>query len=1407
MHSHAEGTSTTAVTTNALRGPCAMVHRAVCAEAIRVIFALRFLSRDGVDDLAEELQRCHCVDASPRTRATTSFNRLTAPKDEGAEVVPSLVEKQLSPLHRRNDAHAEDGNGPSSLFEKRNDCRLGSAAETFFATSAAARSCIERASPITLCTAAHFLRCNAWTAASLVVGTTSEEDGKDEIPALTPPFPSSAASRTLLRQACAVELLRTREPGWCATALVRFTEWLLRENVSPNVRDDLARALSLTEYERLDSSTHNTAGVPPALLPYGSSHRARWLLSPADADAEASPSQRNLYTEEVVVLDSLPFLFPWLRASRAASSDSLNQEMENGPCDHRWCLEDLPQWCARVALHRQATAWYRHRVLRSAVLRWRTRRGLRVMTYLSRATEHQTDALDDMKGDLSGGTSETHGQEKSHPPTTETSPTASPSAERCAAECQTVETQSESLARQPTAAIPRNEEEKSKQLAQPHQVPGTFAIDTTVTAAAPFAHDEAKQQTDFSSVPAVTPSDPPHAQTKSMNATYEVSLLDRVLQQHNGNAQHTPKKDHRKLSDEDHSNDAAVFHGPNPQFSVSRVEQPPFDNTTPPLSSSASTAPPPYTSATRSAPIGEETNPSNSEEMLPELSERAIHAREVQCIVQAEQCHRITSLRSAFFLWRDRRLYESMAMRYVHGQHSTGVTRQCWRMWKHRCAAASQRRKEARDDALSDMVTERKAVVYFRRLLQAWRRAALARQFQLRTVGSRVVCRWRCEMRLAQYQRAARQPLIGALRTKRELWQRWCDRRMDVVADQRRGHYLLKRTLAAMQRRCKQLQALRVAAALYNGALMAQVWRAWTTRRSRASELCSFAHSVKSEEKLRQRLWACWRRRTLQRERSRRYEEEVRRLYSRQTLQRCFHTWVSRYQLEARVRGFVGRHRRSLLLKPSFETWRVRAEVRGVVRHGQEELAWRVGEQLKRRKVLRVWRRRAVAHAAARMAARAMEIDDAAHHLARLSRLARTFYHWRTRGFLLRRYLVDRRRCFPDTERARRSRPYATAVPPLLVAAIGENVSSGVRGVAQVKEKKVEEMELSPTTTPLPPPPPPPSSSRSAASSAASRNPSARVSPRAARRMAAAAAASPKASRHSSRRSPPRRRVTPATVDADADSHSSGAAAHGHVRPKKEDSVSVVSPQTAAPHSVLAGRSPAVVVVTPETATLRGRRTLALERKLLAAQRHLSLSGFGVCFPATSVERLPASSATVRSLSGSVSAATAFHPRKPSPSTPSVYLHSVVRSATDGASGKPRYRSSSTLSPPPNTSPIVNSSDAVSDVDGELPIRSHTATPLFSRKTTRSSSSTAPLRTLYSASDLVESPPQHPPRQLNATREGDEPHLESEQRSRFVPHTSANRLLSQMELLLKRVRGIEAEYRSPPTAQRGTVQR
>ena len=234
------------------------MHRAVCTEAIRVVFALHFLSRSGFDRLTSELQLCRRAGdagASFTRSLSMPFAALAEVSEEdNPESMFGLVEKPTSPLCYRGDGGVPHHH--AGLREVSHGAR--GTPETSFATLAAARSCIERASQVSLCTAAHLLRCSAWTAASLTGGAMGKPNAEDRFTSsLSVPLTEAPS---LARQAHALEVFRTQEPGWCATALVRFTEWFLREEGSTSARACLAHALSSSAAELLFTQRRKVLG-------------------------------------------------------------------------------------------------------------------------------------------------------------------------------------------------------------------------------------------------------------------------------------------------------------------------------------------------------------------------------------------------------------------------------------------------------------------------------------------------------------------------------------------------------------------------------------------------------------------------------------------------------------------------------------------------------------------------------------------------------------------------------------------------------------------------------------------------------------------------------------------------------------------------------------------------------------------------------------------------------------------------------------------------------------------------------------------------------------------------------------------------------------------------------------------
>lgn len=1344
------------VTTNPLSAACSVLHHAVCLEAVRVIFALHFLSHGGVDHLVENLQHCHRADDNALFDAAW-----TAEDKATAAAAPSscLVERHSAPFLQQGDGESCDAlqTHHSRVGEESTDgthATAALAAAVSFPTPAAARSCVAHASPLSLYTAAHLLRCSAWTAASLTP-TARDNDEDHESTSSSAPI---AFSQLWPKQVHALELLRTREPGWCATALVRYTEWLLREDGRRSARAQLAAALSLTEYQRVHTPPPTAAAwafnVGADRLCGAVMSSSRWLTAPTvEANSSASEEGPMLCAAScVVVRDALPFFFPWLRSlQHSGGTKTLGAgEVRNSCslcCSHQWLLESLPRWCVEVTTERHARMWHHNKVRSVAMVRWRTRRGLRVMAHLSHVAEQRGERLDYAPADMgSSGQAEQRDDNDAANAVMKTP-------HRREMECQTTTQHTDSTADSSPSSLACVGEQR------------TSPADVVVASSS--VRSETEQSTHALASPARSTPLPADVTTRSAVTAYEVSLLDRVLQSHASDAQPPAERS------------AVITFAAHEEERASRAESAHERK----LDSSAKLATAAAQSPSRSA------TPRADAPLI--AAAKSAQENENHRLDEVQQRHRLCCLRAVFLQWRNGRLYESMATRYLRDRNATQITRHSWSVWSRRHAVRERRRKEARDDALGEMVTEQKAVHYFRRLLRLWRRAALARRFLLRSIAARALHTWRCQAHLVQYRRATQQPFVGARRQLGEAWQRWCDRRREMVADRQRAGALVARTLAVMQVRCTERHALLTAATTYNKSRLALVWRTWRTRLTRDRPASSPAYSEQSGRRLRERALKQWRVRFLQRKQNRRHSDAATSLLVRATLQHCLLAWVRRCQLESRVRVYAARHNRLLLLKPAFEKWLLRAEVRGAVRRGQEELAWRVGEQLVCRKVLRVWLRRAAVHAAGRRAAAAAEMKCKAVKLARLNGLARAFYRWRTRQVVLRRYDVDRRRTLPEMRRALPLHLHpAASIPPLATAGAPP---PSVTTLVPVQTKSTPE-ELAPTdfmAMPVQPLPP-----RSAATSpAASRAASARSVSRASQRPASSAAAARP-------RSPRRQRATPgrATVSRSAAAQSRD---RGAAETHREEA-SVVRTEVTAQPAALTATSPLAslaaasrsVVCCPSTAPPR-RRALVLERQLFAAQQNTRLTDFAVCLP---------SKPAVQHTKPAVSQHNAFTNLALSGHLPAESSAGALRWSANAHSGAQRAHRG--RSSPRDTS--GRSGSESSDVDRQVPIRSHTATPLFTRGQPMSwSPDTALPRTSHLMSDLVESPPQHLRRAVKKGSNGvgsqgnDNGQLDASPPPLPSSRASSHRLLSQMEQLLRRVRGIEADYRSPlPTSSR-----
>ncbi|CAG9581990.1 conserved hypothetical protein [Leishmania major strain Friedlin] len=1294
---------------------CAVVYQAVCAEAIRVVFALFTLSQSGVGELGNELRCCR----------TAMSERWRSPVEAVHHFAPQCHVRSSS-LFQHTSSHDGTPARPQSQGSGEQLRVLSSSTE--------ARGCITHASLYGLLTAAHLLRCSTWTAAFLVQGVWVEGHS------------ALAQAPQLLAQARAAEELCTREPGWCATALVQFTEWLLF-SLSPHFPSSLvstlpSRALSVAEVEQTATDCRDVG--------LGSWPPVRSAADGALRDASMSAAHQRT----VFVADPLPLYFPFLpngkERSRAFASapwhlSRVADALESG-CAHRWLLNDLPRWCAQVALEEQSKRWHRTSLLRSSLERWRARRGLRVVAHLSHAAA--SAPVEDphspaMAADSFSPLPQTRTPLYAGVRKVVEGVLSSPSVPGDALETAPL---SHTIATQTMAGTPRIDKVDSGGNGEP---PAWSFREVLAADVSTIADDTApppsipSQDTQRTSLPAAEV----FAYTGRADAAASASntrRLDSVLRGEL-TMQELPS---RNTGVEEHTSSRNEECGQN---------QPARQRKTPPqqvrggAEDALATSTPASTSSSKRGPSADASHfPAASN--LTASSAPALSAREAKQEELARfmaQRRENTVLRQAFLHWRDRRLYESLAVRLMRIQRRESTRARCWAQWRRRRGAIVQRDKEMRDVARCDVYTEQKALQYFRALLQRWKTAALVRRFRISTAGHRVLRAWKCSTRFAQAQRAIQQQLIGARRVKWQAWTRWQERRQECVADRHRGLKHGAATLLLMRDACVRRQKSRVATSQCNIVVLKRALQRWALQCAIATRLRSFIESRQPRTTLVRQAWKTWRSRWLARQLQREQEHRLRAFRVARLAEVCFARWVQRWRRETHIRTCVARQQCRHVLRPLFLQWQQRMQVCFIVRQAQEELALKVSEQLCGRRILRTWRRRAAQHAAGRRGLLEALMDADADRLLRLNRLARTFYHWRAHGFVLRRYHLDRRRGLPVA--AYGAAGMGSGRGHEAVFSIAGRTGVGHHSEADVDTEDCENFADPATTLPLPPPP------SSAASPPVLPGRSRRGRLEYARRVPTRSAVSA--------RSPKRLPACRSSATSVRQSTAAAAAARHEPtstwRGSRDDEGRAAA--LSAPHG-----GPRVILC-KQLAVPPRRRALALQRQLLATQlQQRPLFSRDACVRAAST--------------GSRSTP----PPRPVFSEPPYSTSAAPRRTT-----RPR-------TPPPSSTPGQHWHSNLSGSDAESPAsrRSRTATPLFTARDAQCA-----LRSPRSAA-LVESPHSSPP-QLRQSHSG--AHVRGYDDcatlgSSSASSTPAHRLLGQMERLLRRIRNLEAGYPAQATA-------
>ncbi|GET92232.1 hypothetical protein, conserved [Leishmania tarentolae] len=1276
------------------QGACAVVYQAICAEAIRVIFALHALSQSGVAELRNELRRCETA-MSERCRSPLEVSRPFS----------SQCHVGSSSLFQRTSSHG------GTLVRPQNQDNGDTL--RVLPSSTEARGCVTNASLYGLLTAAHLLRCSTWTAASLVQGVwVDRHSALEQVP-------------QFVAQAQAAEDLRTRESGWCATALVQFTEWLLFSLSPPFLSSPpsalLSRALSVEEVGR---TATDCGGV---VLGSG---------SPVGSAASGAPRDAVMLTTHqrtVFVADTLPLYFPFLlngkKGSRSFFVPSPRQPFcvvgtLESRCAHRWLLDDLPRWCAQVALDEQSKRWHRTSLLQKTLERWQVRRGFRVVAHLSHAAVSASGA--ELYPLATPANS-------SSPLTQTTTPVyavvrrvgegalASPSGFVDASKAATF---SKRIATHTMEGVPHIDKVVSGGSGEPPtwNLRGGLAADVSTiaddTASPPSIQSQDTRRTGLPAADLFAYTS--HADTAA--ATPKAHRLDSLLRGEL-TIQNLPLRNmcvagHTSILNENCDRDRLERQ----RETASQQGRGHTGDSSSDTSTAASTS------------FSKHSTPEGASRFSDEEAKQEERAR---VLVQRRET---AVAREVFLYWRDRRLYESLAARFLQTQRRESTRARCWAQWKRRRAAILQRDKETRDVARCDVYTEQKALQYFRALLQRWRKAALVRRFRVFTVGYRVLRAWECNTRFAQAQRGIQQSLRIERQVKWQVWTRWRERHQERVADGHRVQKHAAATLLLLKHLCVRRQTARVATSQHNTIVLKRALQRWTLQYRMAIQLRSFIESKHSRNTVARQVWQTWRLRWLEQQLRREQEDRVRVFRVERLAEVCFARWVQRWRRETDIRACVGRQQRRHILRPLFLQWHRRMQVCFIVRQAQEELALKVSEQLSGRRTLRTWHRKATQHAARRRGLLDALMDEEADSFVRISRLGRTFYHWRAHSFVRRRYNLDRRSGLPVSA-------HGAAV---MRSVRGHDVVFRITGVGHHSEADTgnEDFDSSTNPAPMKPLPPPPSS---AASSSVSPGRAQRGPLKCGRRAPTRSVVSVR----SPKRLPDHRcnatfvhqstLAAAAALDEPASTWFGSTNEDGHAA------------ALATPHG---GRR---FVASKQLAIPLRRRAVALQRQLLTMQpQQKSLFSRNVCVRdvTTGSQSTPPSGPLLSQLTHMISLGPrrTAHPRREPPFT------------------TPRQHWNNNLSG--------------SDADGQTPRRSRTATPLFTPCEDEGA-----LRSRRSAA-LVESPhPSSPPPPRQPHR-GAHGRSNDDAAHRFGSASTdpAHRLLGQMEQLLRRIRVLEAGY-------------
>lgn len=661
----------------------------------------------------------------------------------------------------------------------------------------------------------------------------------------------------------------------------------------------------------------------------------------------------------VMVEDTLPHIFPFLN----------KDERRPVPCEcpHRWCQIDVLRWVTHTVYVEHSILWRERALLQASLRRWRERRGFRVVQRLSQlataSAEHtpgppqRRTAARELEPSFGQGqllTSETYQENKAE------------------------EANHSSVAKSPR-------ESTDFPLAKQSQL---FISSIASRSETPSVQHEEPNGVDS-----------PH------NVVYKKSaflFLDSVLKGYEGPRTISPCE-------------VEEAEKPGTADSSEAKEEKEYFAATPCTSSTYSTSPPDAISTctrdTRNDSVELKSHKVSAIQQPPEtlLGEPADPSSLEEGLAYFKRRQSSLILRSTFFLWRDKHLYNSMATRYIATTRKEKLCVALFALWRKRYLRRRQLCKISANEKLCMEHVQRKAIEYFRMLLHRWRDVALVRRCLMTSVGRVFFCRWRNRTRLQQYQKRTGQQFFGEHHMIHQALDRWAAQLMAKRADKLWRLHRTRQLWSSMMQRAISLRHMRFAEAAYRTKICVEVLQMWKRQWEMRCQLRSFAlcHGHRQRCKT---SFVKWKQRYHRRKVISDLEEQARQFLVSYSLQPCWQIWKRHVAHRRQVQTFVAYRDRKYLVAPLWRRWTQRMKLRSIVRQNQLEVSDALHEQLLQCAVLRTWKRRSLQSVSQRCDNDEFVENRKATDYHRTATMASIFFSWHTRLQLVRRFRMDRRR-------------------------------------------------------------------------------------------------------------------------------------------------------------------------------------------------------------------------------------------------------------------------------------------------------------------------------------------------------------------------------------------------------------